>query len=269
LPSLARARALYAAGKIALNQADDGPATIYFEAALSMYSHLENQEGIAASLTYLGIRARNQHDPLRAKPLFEQSLALRRQIGDSDGVVETLGNLAFIAMLQGHSQQAKVLLEEGLAIARTAKNAHRIATTLANLGYCELQQGAPNIAMTHLQESMPIAFSFGYRGALAFCFERVAEIIGLYGGKREDKYQAAQLLGVAAALREKLGAPLAPVYQTLYQRTLALLRTELDEATFAQAWAAGEAMPLAEAVQYALTSDLGLAQGRCSDARHA
>lgn len=50
-----------------------------------------------------------------------------------------------------------------------------------------------------------------------------------------------------------MSIPGAPVRDPLYQRSLASVRTALDEATFAQAWAEGQAMTLDEAVAYALT----------------
>jgi hypothetical protein len=88
-----------------------------------------------------------------------------------------------------------VVREEALSIARTVKNERRIATLLARLGEYELQQNTPNAAMTYLRESMLMALSSGYWGAMMFCVEKIAAIIGSYGEGWEDKDIAVHLLG--------------------------------------------------------------------------
>ena len=258
LPSPARGRALHAAGRIALTLAEYGQATLLFDEALQIYMHLENEQEIATSFFYLGMVARDQNDLSRAKPFFEQSLILQRRIGDTDGMIGTLGNLASIATGQDDLLQAKLLLEEGLAIARTVRNERRTGTLLARLADYELRQNAPNAALAYLRESLLMALSTGYRGALMAGLERIAEIIGSYSERQEDQEKAVHLLGAADALRKQLNTPLSPAYQILYQRTVSPLRSQLDEAHFAKAWAEGQAMPLEEAVKYALTDDFGV-----------
>jgi len=62
-------------------------------------------------------------------------------------------------------------------------------------------------------------------------------------------------MGAAQALREALGAPLPPVERGAYEQTVAQARAHLDTATWAAAWAEGPAMPLEQAVAYALAND--------------
>jgi predicted ATPase/DNA-binding XRE family transcriptional regulator len=253
IPSFARSRALHAAGKIALHQADFRQASLLFAEALQLNTELGDQQGIADSLNFLAAVARNQNDPVTAKPLFERSLLLRRLTGDSHGVSGALSNLGFIALLQNDMSQAKTLLAEGLAIARSTNNENRTATILALLGYCDLYEGLPHPAMTYMHESMQLALRFDYRGVVAFCLEGMGEIMGLYGEAWEAKCCAARLLGVADALRKAIHSPLAPVYHLPYHCALSQIRTDLDEKTFALAWAEGQAMNLNEAIAYALS----------------
>jgi hypothetical protein len=58
---------------------------------------------------------------------------------------------------------------------------------------------------------------------------------------------------VADALRKAIHSPLAPVYHLPYHCALSQIRTDLDEKTFALAWAEGQAMNLNEAIAYALS----------------
>jgi hypothetical protein len=52
-------------------------------------------------------------------------------------------------------------------------------------------------------------------------------------------------------LRDTIGAPLPPADRADYDRNIASARAQLDEATFAEAWAAGRSMPLDRAIAYA------------------
>ncbi len=68
--------------------------------------------------------------------------------------------------------------------------------------------------------------------------------------------KAARLYGAAAALRERLGAPLPPCDRAEYQRRLARLRATLGKQALALAWAEGRALSYDQSVQYGLgTSD--------------
>ncbi|MEZ4733067.1 MAG: helix-turn-helix domain-containing protein [Caldilineaceae bacterium] len=251
-PSSARGRALLAAGKITQLLDDDGQAEAFFAEALRLYSQLGDQAGMASALYFLGSLARGQ-DLLRGKALLEQSLALQRAIGDSHGSSGTLCDLAMIAMFQGDAPGARVLLEEGLAIARAANNENRVAILHARFGWYELNQSRPQAAGPHFCESLQLALRFGHRGMIAFCLGGMAEISDLSSAAGETKERAVRLLSAADALRKPMSIPGAPVRDPLYQRSLASVRTALDEATFAQAWAEGQAMTRDEAVAYALT----------------
>ena len=64
--------------------------------------------------------------------------------------------------------------------------------------------------------------------------------------------EGARLWGAAAALREEIGAPLPAHERRHYEEAQASARGRLDEAMWAAAWAEGRAMPLEQAVAYAL-----------------
>jgi hypothetical protein len=64
--------------------------------------------------------------------------------------------------------------------------------------------------------------------------------------------RAVRLFGAAAALRETLGTPLSPARRPEQDRQLATLSRVLGDAAFTTAWAAGQAMPLDQAISLAL-----------------
>jgi hypothetical protein len=55
-------------------------------------------------------------------------------------------------------------------------------------------------------------------------------------------------------LRAAIGIVLAPPERNAYERCVAAARARLDAETFAAIWAAGKAMSLEQAVEYALAS---------------
>jgi DNA-binding NarL/FixJ family response regulator len=63
---------------------------------------------------------------------------------------------------------------------------------------------------------------------------------------------AARLWGAAAALRDVLGAPIPPPDRPAREEVLAGVRASLGEERFAAAWAAGRALPLAQAIAEAV-----------------
>jgi hypothetical protein len=66
--------------------------------------------------------------------------------------------------------------------------------------------------------------------------------------------RAARLLGAAAALRERVGAPLRPRRRAHVERAAAPARAVLGEERWAAAFAAGRAMTQQEAIAEALES---------------
>ena len=115
------------------------------------------------------------------------------------------------------------------------------------------QSLSPRQAVTLLAESLTLRREIGDAGGIAWCLEKLAEI-ALSEGEREsaprrheDFRQAARLFGAAEALRAPIGSVMDSVDQPEYERQLAILRLQLDEAAFAAAWAEGQAKTLEQA----------------------
>jgi hypothetical protein len=64
--------------------------------------------------------------------------------------------------------------------------------------------------------------------------------------------RAVQLFGAADALREKIGTPLPPSQQPLYDDLLRSMRAELGESAFESTWAEGRQLTLQQAIESAL-----------------
>ena len=159
-----------------------------------------------------------------------------------------------MAIYQGDFHQARIRFEEKLLIERANNNKRGIEVIHCNLGYCELHQGASGAATAHFIAGIKMALHFGDREGIAFYLEGLAEIAGLYKEEQEFRRSATILLGAADVLRKTLGAPLPPMDQNLYERTVSVIRTYLDASAFAAAWATGQVMMLEESVAFAIAT---------------
>ena len=77
--------------------------------------------------------------------------------------------------------------------------------------------------------------------------------MGLAGvaGAQGQPERAARLFGATEALHNTTGLQLEPVDQIQQDRNIAVARAQLDAATFAAAWAEGQAMSLEQAIEEA------------------
>jgi predicted ATPase/Tfp pilus assembly protein PilF len=249
-----RAKALRGAGVLAWVQGNYGRATALFEEALALHRHLGERRGIAITLTGLGNVARGQGDYERATALFEEALALHRDLGDRRGIATALGNLGAVARYQGDYRRATTLYEEALARVRELGDTHGIAIGLSSLGAVAWVQGDYRRATAHLAEALVLSQAVGDKTwNTAVCLEVLAGVACAQG----QPERATRLCAAATALRTATGTPLDRFDRTTYDSIVAAAQEALDERAFAAAWAAGQALPLEQAIAEAL----GKAQG--------
>jgi hypothetical protein len=125
--------------------------------------------------------------------------------------------------------------------------AGRVTFLLSDLGKPAIEQGDDQCAVSHYKEFLSLAWNWGIDRKIADGLEQLASAV-MYQHLKE----AVRLLGTAEALRQSGGVPIFPYQIADYERTLKLLRTRVNEATFAACWAEGLAMNVQQAVQCAL-----------------
>jgi hypothetical protein len=104
------------------------------------------------------------------------------------------------------------------------------------------------MAATHYQETIRICGDTGARYMLSYALEGWAWATREQG----EGERAAQLYGAAAAVRAATQAVLAPHEAAEREQKIEALRESIGAAAFERSWAAGERMPLGEAVALAL-----------------
>ncbi|MDQ5830451.1 MAG: tetratricopeptide repeat protein, partial [Actinomycetota bacterium] len=184
--------------------------------------------------------------------LSEQALAISREFGSAFGSGLAVCTLADALRARGDIERARTLLEESLAFLRRQTYPLRIgnalANTLARLGSIEYEMGRDARASKLYAESLELMRRFGFRSAAVDCLEGLARVAAMQG--RPER--AARLLGASAALRDEMGAPLAPTSRADHDHAANAARAALGEDAFAAAWAVGHAMSLEEAITDAL-----------------
>jgi predicted ATPase len=248
------AQTLHYLAEMARDEGRYGAARALWEESLATFRELGEKGGIAGMLHRLGAVASDQGDYGAAQAFFEESLARWRELGGHGGIAFSLWGLGRAAHARGDYKGARALLEEALAICREREDKQGIAHGLVCLGAVACDQGDYGAARALFEEGLAICTERGYQRWIANYLEGLAAV----AVAQEQFERAARLLGTAEGLREATGAALPPAERAGHDRSVAAVRTALGEDAFAAAWAEGRAMPLEQAVQYALE---GLAVG--------
>ena len=242
------AAALRNLGLVAVDQGDLETAHGLFEEGLEVAQALGDRWRIALALHCLGALARDEGDLDRAQSRSQESLDLFRAAGDTRAASLVLLTLSSVALDRGDLDRARARGEESLALCRAITDQRGIGLALNQQAKIAYAAGAYRQAATLCADSLARSESHGMRREATSCIEVLAAI----AHQQRESEVSARLFGAAAALRQASGTTPPPAERRLYQRVLAAVRTDLGEAAFGAAWAAGQAMPAEQATALAL-----------------
>jgi predicted ATPase/class 3 adenylate cyclase len=244
-----RARTLVAGGALAVWQEDQATAVLWLEQAASLGHAAGDLRTVGRALMSLGILARHRGDLDRAATCNAEALALARQLDDRRGIAASLGNLGNVANDQGDLERAEAYYTEALALHRQGGDTEGIAICLGNLGQTVLRRGEVARADALAREALALFWEVGDEHRCAEGLER----LGITARALGQNERAARLLGAALARREIVGAPQPANERVEVEQAAAAARTALGEAAWAAVFAAGQALPLEQAVADALS----------------
>jgi predicted ATPase/DNA-binding CsgD family transcriptional regulator len=248
-PGAVRAAALIVAGWLALEQGDRQRAVARLEEALAQARAVDHPMWTAQALTLLGLAAEERGRYAEAQAHHQDALRLYRTLGDRVWLPLALNHLGVVAYEQGDIERAMHRFEEALASFRAAGNTFGIGVVLVNLAKLERERGDFARAADLFAESLALRWEQGDRMGIAGCLRGLASVAAMT--HRHER--AARLFGAAEAVRETLGLP-PPRHHAQYGQAVARARAGLGDEAFAAAWAAGRALPLADAVAEAMTA---------------
>jgi non-specific serine/threonine protein kinase len=251
--ALARARALTAAGLLAIRRSTYAEAGQLLEDSLALWrEHTDTdagRRGAALALDSLGWVASAFGQFERARSLYESSLALHREMGTArdNEAADVLAHLGMAAFVDHDPERARPLLEESLSIKRALGEKWGAGFALFHLGCVAITQSRYADAEAHIREGLALSVELGERLLRAYLLEALAWL-ALAPPQTRDAARAAQIFGAAEALRESIGSPRPPQWGAVVDSILAEVRTALGADAFANALAAGKHLTLDQAL---------------------
>jgi hypothetical protein len=202
----------------------------------------------ALVLTGLGDAACAQGEYPRAMERYWEAVAVLQNAGDSYILLWPLLNLGWLALMVGDDGRVLARLREYAAWLREKAVLFGLADLLPILGALVNRQGDATEATTLLREGLLMQQQLGRQDLV------VASLVGSarVAAGQDQPVRAVRLLGAADAFHTATGRPWLQAARAVYVHTLAAVRAQLDDATFAAASAEGQALTLEQAIAEAL-----------------
>ena len=246
-----RARALNAAGILAMRAGDHRRALALYHESLALQRDLGDKRGIAIALGNVA----SAHVELcayeDAGPRYAEALELYRALEDPSGVATMFNNQAEAARGLGQYERAEALAQESLTLRREQGDLRGVAETTNNLALLASAQSRYERAATLFKEGLRLSRDVGDLGKVLEAAEGMAWTAAALG----RSHWAAQLGAAAETERRRLGMPRPDSHQASRDGAIHAMRAALGEETFTAAWAAGKDTSFNEAVARALDSE--------------
>jgi predicted ATPase/DNA-binding CsgD family transcriptional regulator len=219
-------------------QGEYARAQALLEESLILSETAGDVQSYALSLLILSTVLLFQGDLVQAQARLEESLAVSRKVGYKRNIALSIYILGIVTFEQGDVTRARALYEESLVLLKEVGERGRIASVLANQGRLSLCQGDYAVARALLEESLQLSLELDEKWEIIEGLEGIAAVLAAQG----EPGRAAGCLSAAQALREAIGVVIPPVFQPMHEFTMASVRRQLGERTFAAAWAEGRRM---------------------------
>jgi predicted ATPase/class 3 adenylate cyclase len=243
--TVARARALAAAGGLAYWQNDVPAVRDAYEEAVAISRELGDEAGVAEGTYNLAFAYGLVPSKARSRTLFLQSREMFERLGNRLGVADTLWALAMLEGLEGDPHTARRQADESVRLHRELGDAFGLVDALQEKGRAALELGELEVARSSFLETLEGLAPIGYRTGVAIALDALAALEISLG----HPVRALRLAGAAEALKESAGGQVPPEFA--YPDPRHAVRASLREERIASAWDEGRAMGLEEAVAYA------------------
>ncbi len=229
-PTIARARALLAAGDLAYYQDGNLRARSLLEESVSLCRILGAEKDLAIALSTLGVLLRMQGDRAIADPLLEESEKLCRQLGSSWELSYLLRKLAEHAAQAGELKQAALYAQESFMLAKKLGDKALIATVLSTLGNIAARQDDLTQAIAYNHECLIFARELSDKLLIALALNNLGFFTALQGDLGQTTYAQAQ---EALTLMRELGDKM---YITRTLQTVGYVAAHQENPVQAKTW---------------------------------
>ena len=221
---------------------------VYWEKAVSLFRELGTQSSLAKILGALGtINFYNGNIELAQKYIGEAELLWQsNRRADIWGYVNITKSM--IAFTQADYKQARALLQETVLAAKETGNRMRYLWAYVRLGYIAVRENNHSEARTIFAESAREFQNDKNTIGVVFTLEGLSGLF-ITVGKPE---LAARLIGWADGTREKIKDKRPLIEQHDVDKEIAAITAKIGNSAFEEAYDAGRAMTMDEAVAFAL-----------------
>lgn len=235
-------------GMMAKVQGHHERARELLEESLRLSREADDKLRIAHSRLIVGITMEGLGDLKQAKAFYEEGIVLSRELGYGAILARFLLSLGYTLLLEGEYERGATLNEEAAALLQErGYKGGSLELALDNLGWAALLQSDHERASTYYEECLILCKELGNMWIASQSLEGMACISAAEGASK----RTARLFGAAEALRETGGYQQVPEEDAWREPYLAVARSRLDEAAWAEAWAQGRAMSMEQAIEYA------------------
>jgi tetratricopeptide (TPR) repeat protein len=240
--------ALAGAGTLAWFCGDNDAAETLLEQGLAIARDGDFALGVAAARQTLAGVAWARGDLDQALTLGAEAITGLREVGSAGRLAVMLADMGMIAELNGDHEQGDAWSTEGLTLHRTLGTRWFIANHLADLGVLAQRRGDLVAAAQHYSESVSLLHEMSDTWYIAGPLAGLAAIAVAHDHPKE----AARLLGLSAALREKSGYGVWPMEQERDEQTVAAARAALGDEGYFRAFAEGRGISFEQTVAEAI-----------------
>jgi predicted ATPase/DNA-binding winged helix-turn-helix (wHTH) protein len=248
-PAARRAYALMALGTIVFFQGGFEHAQRLLEESAALARGAGELSVVALALGMHTLAALERGDVADAARRAEEAGAAARAAGDPWVEGPSLSYFAYQALFVGDVERAERLHEEILARGRAVGELWSIGIVLYDLAMLRVVQHRYADARALCREAIEIGREFRDRRAIAWC-------LGMFAGADAAEghpLRAARLLGAMEGQLDSIGAPPQPSFNMVIRdRYFGAVEDELGSSAYQQALAEGRAMPLSQAITYAI-----------------
>jgi predicted ATPase/class 3 adenylate cyclase len=243
-PAAARATALLGAGLLAGEQGDPASASTFLRQGQALYEQLGDRRGLAEALVGLGETAVVQGRYEQARPLLERAVREAQAAGSQHLAALALNFIGNGLYLQGRWTAARPMYEQAREGFQSVGNPHGVAVVIVQIGLCALEGGDQHEARALVREGLQLARRLDFRWGELYGLDGAA----LLAARTGNWEVAATLLGATDGPREANPAPQLGVREA----GIAGVTAALDSDSLSGLWDKAKAMPLDQAIDYAL-----------------
>ena len=220
------------------------------EVSAQTFREMDDDWGLSIALGRIGSIALDAKDYDRAMLNYEEAYAARHRAGLTRSWAGALANLGFAAMCKHDFDSALKYSEQAVVFGKQYNSTIALMTALCNLGHIHYRNGDAARALEIFVNCLTRYRDLGIRDHI------IATLAGIaYATSRlATPLRAAILLAAVCHQMESSGIRIWDIERETFDAALVEVRHMLDAQIMSEAWEQGQAMTLAQTIEFALAS---------------